>query len=153
MDQLIYESESVSLRRPIVRLLGVFSILAAMVAGVGLYGVMSYSVKQQTWEIGIRVALGANRHAVLGLVFKRTARLAGLGIGLGIAASLALTRLLPNGPIGWTGAAIHLYGVSRTDLFTYAGFSALLALVAMAASYVPARRATSVDPMVALRHE
>jgi putative ABC transport system permease protein len=153
MDQLIYESESVSLRRPIVRLLGVFGILAAMVAAVGLYGVMSYSVKQQTREIGIRVALGANRHAVLGLVFTRTARLAGLGIGLGIAASLALTRLLPTGPIVWTGAAIHLYGVSRTDLFTYAGFSALLALVAMVASYVPARRATKVDPMVALRNE
>ena len=153
MNQLIDESESVSLRRPIVRLLGVFGVLAALVAAVGLYGVMSYAVTQQTREIGIRVALGADRSTILSFVLKRTALLAGMGIVLGIAASLALTRLLPTGPIGWSGAAIHLYGVSRTDLLTYAGFSALLALVALAASYVPARRALKVDPMVALRHE
>jgi predicted permease len=153
MDQLIYESESVSLRRPIVRLLGVFGILAALVAAVGLYGVMSYLVSQRTREIGIRVAVGADHNTILGLVFKHTALVAAVGIALGISASLALTRLLPTGPIGWTGAAIHLYGVTRTDLLTYAGSSALLALVAMLASYIPARRATKVDPMVALRYE
>jgi predicted permease len=153
MDQLIYESESVSLRRPIVRLLGVFGLLAPLVAAVGLYGVMSYSVNQRTREIGIRVALGADRKTVLGLVFKHTALLTATGTALGIAASLALTRLLPTGPIGWTGAAIHLYGVSRTDFLTYAVFAAALALIAMLASYIPARRATKVDPMVALRYE
>jgi putative ABC transport system permease protein len=153
MDQLTYESESVSLRRPIVRLLGVFGILAALVAAVGLYGVMSYSVSQRTREIGIRVAVGADRNTILRLVFKHTVLLAAVGIALGIAASLALTRLLPTGPVGWTGAAIHLYGVSRTDLLTYAGFSASLALIAMLASYIPARRATKVDPIVALRYE
>jgi putative ABC transport system permease protein len=153
MDQLISESESVSLRRPIVRLLGVFGTLAALLAAVGLYGAMSYAVTQQTREIGIRVALGADRSNILSFVFMRTTRVAGLGIALGIAASWALTRLLPTGPIGWTGAAIHLYGVSRTDVLTYAGFSVLLALLAMTASYVPARRALKVDPMVALRHE
>jgi predicted permease len=153
MDRLIYESESVSLRRPIVRLLGAFGILAALVAAVGLYGVMSYSVTQRTREIGVRVALGADRSTILTLVFQQTALLATAGVGLGIAASLILTRLLPTGPIGWTGAAIHLYGVSRTDLLTYAGFSFLLVSVALLASYVPARRATKVDPMVALRYE
>jgi putative ABC transport system permease protein len=153
MDRLIYESESVSLRRPIVRLLGAFGILAVLVSAVGLYGVMSYSVTQRTREIGVRVSLGAGRSTIFGLVFGRTAQLAAVGIGFGIAASLALTRLLPTGPIGWTGAAIHLYGVSRTDLLTYAGFSVLLALAALLASYAPARRATKVDPMVALRYE
>ena len=153
MDQLIYESESVSLRRPVVRLLGIFGILAALVAAVGLYGVMSYSVTQRTQEIGIRVALGADRSTILALVFKRTALLLAMGIALGIAASLLLTRLLPTGPIGWTGAAIHLYGISRTDLLTYASFSVLLALIVMIASYIPARRATKVDPIVALRYE
>ena len=153
MDQLIYDSESVSLRRPVVRLLGIFGILAALVAAVGLYGVMSYSVTQRTQEIGIRVALGADRSTILALVFKRTALLLAMGIALGIAASLLLTRLLPTGPIGWTGAAIHLYGISRTDLLTYASFSVLLALIVMIASYIPARRATKVDPIVALRYE
>ena len=76
-----------------------------------------------------------------------------LTLALGIAASLLLTRLLPTGPIGWTGAAIHLYGISRTDLLTYASFSVLLALIVMIASYIPARRATKVDPIVALCYE
>jgi putative ABC transport system permease protein len=153
MDQLIYESESVSLRRPIVRLLAAFGFLALLVAAVGLYGVMSYSVTQRTREIGVRVALGADRKIILSLVFRQTALLAAAGVTLGVAASLALTRLLPTGPIGWTGAAIHLYGVTRTDVLTYVGFSLLLASVAIVASYVPALRATRVDPMEALRYQ
>jgi predicted permease len=153
MQQLINDSESVSLRRPIVRMLGTFGILAALLAAVGIYGVVSYSVRQRSREIGVRLALGADRRGILALVFRETMLLTTAGLALGVASALLLTRVLPTGPIGWTGAAINLYGVSRTDLLTYAGFAVLLALIAGLASYVPARRATKVDPMVALRYE
>ena len=153
MEQLIDESESVSLRRPIVRLLGAFSILAAVLAAVGIYGVMSFAVTQRTSEFGLRVALGADRNSILVLVLRQSMLLAGAAIGLGIAAAVALSRLLPTAPIGWTGAAIHLYGISRTDFLTYASFAALLGSAVLLASYIPARRATKVDPMVALRYE
>ena len=111
--------------------------------GVGVYGVLSYSVSQRTQELGVRMALGASRHNVLGLVVGHGARLVVAGIVLGIVGAFGVTRLV----------ASFLYNVSATDPFSFVGTALFLALVALAASYVPARRATAVDPMIALRAE
>jgi putative ABC transport system permease protein len=124
-------------------LLAVFAFIALALAGVGIYGVMSYLVTQRTREIGIRVALGAGRSDVLGLVLRRGAALALAGIAIGIGGALAATRVLST----------MLYEVKPADLDTYIGIGAVLALVAMAATYVPARRATAVDAATALRSE
>jgi putative ABC transport system permease protein len=124
-------------------LLGIFSCAALVLAAVGIYGMVSYSVSQRTHEMGIRLAIGAERRDVLLLVLGHGARVALLGIAVGIAAALGLTRLMSN----------LLFGVSATDPLTFAGVAMLLTLVALVASYIPARRAMRVDPMVALRHE
>ncbi|HEX5424744.1 MAG TPA: ABC transporter permease [Candidatus Acidoferrales bacterium] len=141
MDDL--RSNSVSTRRITLVLLGAFSGLALVLATIGIYGVISYSVAQRTHEIGIRMALGAQHRTVLGMVLGQGGRIALIGIAVGIVGALGLTRLMRS----------LLFSVSAYDPATFAGVAILLVLVALAACYVPARRAMCVDPIVALRHE
>jgi len=124
-------------------LLGVFALIAFLLAAVGIYGVISCDVSARTHEIGIRVALGAQPGDVLKLVLGQGARLAGYGIAAGLAAAFVLTRLM----------AAMLYGVKATDAYTFAAIPVLLGTVALAASYLPSRRALRLDPVTALRHE
>ena len=135
--------QAVAPRRLITRLLGGFSVLALTLAALGLYGVIAYSVTQRTSEIGIRMALGAQRADVLGLVLRGGLGLVALGVAAGLAGAFALTRLLQS----------LLFGVTAHDPLVYAGIAALLFAAAIAASLIPALRATRVDPVVALRSE
>jgi predicted permease len=141
LEQVI--SESLARRRLYMILLGVFAGAALLLAAVGIYGMVSYSVSQRIREMGIRIAIGAERGDVLRLVLGQGAKVAVLGIILGIGAALGLTRLMSS----------LLFGVSATDPLTFAGVAVLLALVGLAACFIPARRAMRVDPMTALRHE
>ena len=124
-------------------LIGIFAVLALVLSAVGVYGVMSYTVTQRTNEIGIRVTMGAQPQDVFHIIVGEAMRLAILGVGVGLAAAFALTRLLRS----------FLFGISAYDPLTFIGVSVLLTTVAIAASYFPARRATLVDPLVALRYE
>jgi ABC-type antimicrobial peptide transport system permease subunit len=124
-------------------LLAVFAGLSLVLAIIGIYGVMAYAVSQRTRELGIRMALGASRADVVRLVVMQGFRLTLMGVGLGLAASLAVTRLITS----------LLYNVSATDLVTFTVVPVLLAAAALGASYLPALRATRIDPMVALRYE
>jgi putative ABC transport system permease protein len=124
-------------------LLGIFAFIAFALAAVGIYGVVSYDANQRIQEIGLRMALGAQHSDVLQLILKQGARLAAFGIASGLAAALALTRLM----------ATMLFGVKPTDALTFGGISVLLGIVALAACYLPARRAMALDPVTALRHE
>jgi putative ABC transport system permease protein len=124
-------------------LIGIFAGLALLLAAVGIYGVMSYSVTQRTNEIGIRVTLGAQSADVFRIVVGEGLRLALFGVGIGLVAALVLTRVLQS----------FLYGISASDPLTFAGVAVLLTLVGIAASFFPARRATRVDPIGALRYE
>jgi putative ABC transport system permease protein len=141
MDQLV--SASNAQPRFQTFLLGVFGALGLLLAVVGIYGVISYSVTQRTHEIGIRMALGAEPGQVMRLILAHGLKLAVIGVAIGIGASLALTRLMST----------LLFGISATDPLTFAGVAILLAAVSLAACYIPARRAMRVDPMVALRYE
>jgi putative ABC transport system permease protein len=136
-------SDSVSSRRFSTVLLGIFAVLALALAAVGIYGVMSYVVSLRANEIAIRMALGAQPREIWSLVLGRGTKLAIAGVAIGVFGALAFTRLLSS----------LLYGVRSTDPFTFAGVAILLLLVALAACYIPARRAMRVDPMDALRYE
>jgi putative ABC transport system permease protein len=131
------------MERLFARLLIFFGLLALLLAAIGLYGVMAYSVAQRTQEIGIRMALGAEARDVLRLVVRQGMVLAIVGIALGIGGAIGLTRFIRS----------LLFGVSATDPLTFALITAIIVAVALLACYVPARRAARVDPMVALRDE
>ena len=141
MDEIV--SGSVAQPRFASQILGVFAVLALLLAAVGLYGLIAYTVSQRTHEIGIRMALGAEPRDVLKLVIGQGLKLALAGAAIGIVGALALTRLMQG----------LLFQVSPTDPFTFISVTALLTIVALAASYLPARRAMRVDPMIALRYE
>ena len=136
-------ASSIAGRRSNMLLLGVFAAIALLLTGVGVYGVISYSVAQRTQEIGIRIALGARSQDVIALVVGKGMRLVLIGIAIGLGGAFALTRWM----------ASMLFEVSATDPLTFAGIALMLALAAMLACWIPARRATKVDPLVALRHE
>jgi putative ABC transport system permease protein len=125
------------------RVLGTFAVLALLLAVTGIYGVISYAVAQRTRELGVRMALGASRRQVIGMVVGQGARLALLGVALGLAGSLALTRVIST----------LLYGIQATDALTFAVVPLLLGAVAVAACWLPARRASRIDPLVAMRAE
>jgi putative ABC transport system permease protein len=141
MESLL--SSSVSQPRFRTLLLSLFAALALILAVIGIYGVIAYSVTQRTHEIGIRLALGAERRDVLSLVLRQGMRLTGIGVLAGLAGAFALTRLMHG----------LLFGISPTDLLTFAAIPLLLTGVALLACWLPARRATKVDPLIGLRHE
>jgi putative ABC transport system permease protein len=144
--QVEQADETLALERLFAKLLSLFGLLAQTLAAVGLYGVLAWSVVQRTREIGIRVALGAQRGDVLMMVLRQGMALTLLGVAAGIAGAYALTKYLAS-------LSQMTYGVSATDPLTFGATALFLTLVALAACYLPARRATKVDPMVALRYE
>jgi putative ABC transport system permease protein len=141
MERLV--ADSLTAKRVALLLLGIFAVAALALAAVGLYGVISYSVAQRTREIGIRMALGASAGDVLGMVLRQGMKLVAAGVAAGLLTAFGLTRLMSK----------LLFGVSATDPVTMAVVSLVLATVAVVASFIPARRATRVDPIVALRYE
>jgi putative ABC transport system permease protein len=141
LEQIV--DQAIAPRKLITGILGSFSTLALGLAAIGLYGVIAYSVSQRTREIGIRLAVGAQRGDVLNLVIGEGLRLAGIGITLGLAGAFCLTRILQN----------QLHGVTASDPLTFALIAAILGLVTLIACFLPARRALKIDPLIALRNE
>jgi len=141
MEQIM--SDSVAPQRSWLLLLGVFAAVALLLAAIGVYGVLSYTVSQRTQELGIRMAMGAGQRSVLGLVTRQGMTLVLVGVTLGMAGALALSRVFSG----------LLYDVSATDPATFAAVALFIFVVALPACYFPARRAASVDPMEALRYE
>jgi len=141
MEEVI--ARSVAPRHFRMLLFGLFALLALVLAVIGVYGVMAYSSSQRAREFGVRIALGANRRDILKLVIGQGFEMALVGVGVGIAGALVLTRFLSS----------LLYGVSPHDPMTFVGVAVLLLTVALAACWIPARKAMHVDPMVALRYE
>jgi len=141
MDGLI--SDSTSPRRFSAVLVGIFAALALLLAAIGIYGVMSYTVSLRRQEIGLRMALGAQLTNVRGMILGQTLKLTLIGVGLGLAGCFVLARFL----------ASLLFGIGTYDLVTFIGVPFLQIAIALAASYIPARRAMRVDPIVALRYE
>jgi ABC-type antimicrobial peptide transport system permease subunit len=135
--------ESLARRRFSMLLLGVFAGVALVLATIGIYGVVAYLVSQNTREIGIRVALGATQRDILSMIVRHGMTLAFSGVAIGLTGAFLLTRLLRS----------LLFGVAVTDPVTFVGISVLLAFIALLASYIPARRAAQIDPMVSLRCE
>jgi predicted permease len=141
MEQRV--AESLARRRFSTLLLGLFAGFALALAAIGIYGVMAYLVSQGTREIGIRMALGASQRGILRLVVKQGLALASCGVGLGLVLAVAFSRLVSS----------QLFGVQSTDPLTFAAIALLLLMVAVLASYIPARRAARIDPMISLRYE
>jgi ABC-type antimicrobial peptide transport system permease subunit len=135
--------QSLTRERLLAQLCVFLGALALVLASVGLYGVLSYSIARRTNEIGIRMALGARQGTVLGMVLRETSLVVAIGIAIGVPVALALTRVVSS----------QLYGLKATDPLTIVAASLVLAAVAMFAGYLPARRASRVDPLVALRYE
>ncbi|HYK19988.1 MAG TPA: FtsX-like permease family protein, partial [Pyrinomonadaceae bacterium] len=147
--QVEQADETLRMDRLFAKLLTLFALLAQQLAAIGLFGVLAYTVSQRTHEIGIRMALGADRAHVLRMIVRQGMTLAILGVILGLAGAYVLTRYLES----WISLSKMLFGVKVSDPLTYAVIAVLLTVVALIACYIPARRATKVDPLVALRYE
>ena len=147
--QVEQADETLRMERLFAKLLTLFAVLAQQLAAIGLFGVLAYTVSQRTHEIGIRMALGADRASVLKMIVKQGMTLVVLGVILGLAGAYVLTRYLES----WIGLSKMLFGVTVSDPLTYSTIALLLTLVALIACYIPARRATKVDPLIALRYE
>jgi predicted permease len=147
--QVEQADETLRMERLFAKLLTLFALLAQQLAAIGLFGVLAYTVSQRTHEIGIRMALGADRASVLKMIVRQGMVLAVLGVVLGLAAAYVLTKYLES----WINLSKMLFGVKVSDPLTYGVIAVLLTVVALVACYIPARRATKVDPLVALRYE
>lgn len=147
--QVEQADETLRMERLFAKLLTLFAVLAQQLAAIGLFGVLAYTVSQRTHEIGIRMALGADRASVLKMIVRQGMTLAVLGVVLGLVGAYVLTKYLES----WIGLSKMLFGVKVSDPLTYATIAVLLTVVALIACYIPARRATKVDPLVALRYE
>lgn len=148
-SQIEQADETLRMERLFAKLLTLFAVLAQQLAAIGLFGVLAYTVSQRTHEIGIRMALGANRGNVMKMIVRQGMTLAVLGVILGLVAAYVLTKYLES----WVSLSKMLFGVKVSDPLTYGVIAGLLTLVALIACYIPARRATKVDPLVALRYE
>jgi predicted permease len=147
--QVEQADETLRMERLFAKLLTLFALLAQQLAAIGLFGVLAYTVSQRTREIGIRMALGADRSSVLKMIVRQGMTLAVLGVILGLVGAYVLTKYLES----WISLSKMLFGVKVSDPLTYAAIAILLTIVALIACYIPARRATKVDPLVALRYE